>query len=139
MSVPMSVSVPVPVPLPMSVSVPVPVPVPMSVSVPVPMSVPVQVIMYYDEYERKYGDGFYPQIDNFTETMDSWTKITFNKIIFHNKKVWFQMNDGCINGLDGDCGTKLLYYLNMHSNSNIDFDYPVSIYDSNGLQLYPKK
>jgi hypothetical protein len=45
------------------------------------------------------------------------------------------MNDGCINGLDGDCGTKLLYYLNIH-NSGV---YPVSIYGSNGLQLYPKK
>lgn len=67
--------------------------------------------MYYDPYEKEYGDGFYPITE---KTGACSNKIT---IIFYIKyDCWTQYSYPTIMGLDGDEGEKLLELLNTKYN-----------------------
>jgi hypothetical protein len=105
----------------------------------------ISVTMYYDEYERIYGDGFYPQLNNNDPALTKQTEIIFKKMclghinrggILIPDMAWRQINEGCINGLDGNCGADLLTYLNALKNGN---NIPGTILSSNMELLYPKK
>ena len=105
----------------------------------------ITVIMYYDEYERTCGDGFYPQLNNNDPALTDKTEIIFTKMCLGHinrdgvlvpDMAWCQLNNGCINGLDGNCGTVLLAHLNARENGN---NIPGTILSSNMEQLYPKK
>jgi hypothetical protein len=70
--------------------------------------VEVEVQMYYDEYERDYGDGFYP-VFSYSKRMKSIS------ILFeydNEKQVWVQKTEEMIKGLDESCGDDLLELLN---------------------------
>ena len=104
----------------------------------------VAVTMYYYNYERQYGDGFYPQLKKSSNALNTQTRIIFEKVCVTNMTIgdknirvfaWAQMNDVRIRGLDGDCGPQLLSYLNTHDS---DEDCPKLILASNMTQIYPK-
>ena len=104
----------------------------------------VAVTMYYDNYEREFGDGFYPQLNKNSDALANKTRIIFEKVCVTNTTIgdknirvfaWAQMSDCPINGLDGDCGPQLLSYLNTHDS---DEDCPKLILASNMRQIYPK-
>ena len=69
----------------------------------------VNVKMYYDEYEKYFGDGFYPFFQEKEKEMDK-TEIVIS--FYYKEKCWIQINNEEINGLDGDMGKHLLDYLN---------------------------
>jgi len=73
----------------------------------------VNVKMYYDEYEKYFGDGFYPFLTE-KENKTGITQITFS--FYYKEKCWIQVNQDEINGLDGDTGKHLLDYLNREEN-----------------------
>lgn len=71
--------------------------------------VEVEVQMYYDEYEREYGDGFYP-VFSFGKRMKP-VSIQFD--YDNEKQVWVQKTEEMIKGLDDSCGDDLLQLLNQ--------------------------
>lgn len=75
----------------------------------------VKVQMYYDEYERESGDGFYPLLSLVVETMKP-VCIVFN--YDEEAGVWVQTTEEMIKGLDGSCGKELLHLLNEKGGVN---------------------
>ena len=71
------------------------------------------VKMYYDDYEKDYGDGFYPLLE---KTDACSTEITIRFALDAPNKKWKQMNSYNINGLDGNAGDLLLTKLNTINN-----------------------
>ena len=70
----------------------------------------IDVKMYYDHYEKYFGDGFFPILEN-NENMLSIT------ISFQYKNYnWIQITQDEIHGLDMDIGNKLLNILNKEGN-----------------------
>lgn len=65
--------------------------------------------MYYDEYEKDYGDGFYPSLLLLNQNMKC---ISIEFEYNHEKQVWVQKTEDMIQGLDGSCGKELLQWLN---------------------------
>jgi len=101
------------------------------------------VTMYYDNYERSCGDGFYPHMTQHTG-LDTNTEIVFQKILRGHKNqdgilvpdlVWRQITNGCINGLDGDSGNVLLKHLNRFEPADKCLQIILS---SNNTQIHPK-
>ena len=98
--------------------------------------------MYYDHYEKEFGDGFYPLCESkdlLGYTM-SKTNITF---ALNQNGVWTQINNDNIYGLDGDHGKLLLDILNQEikfgESQSIDgFKQGHCIYNSIGKCIYPK-
>jgi len=68
--------------------------------------------MYYDKYEREFGDGFYPQL---REMKGGYFSIIKFRISTQYPNIWNQINDCPIYGLDGDTGKELLDSLNSDS------------------------
>jgi hypothetical protein len=68
------------------------------------------VKMYYDEYEKYFGDGFYPLLEN--EKDKSQITISFE----YMNNYWIQKSQDEITGLDGDIGKNLLEILNREAN-----------------------
>lgn len=104
---------------------------------------PVAISMYYDDYERRCGDGFYPQLLN-SEGLNSKDDILFVQSIKSTRCInniimptvaWIQINNGCIEGLDGNCGNQLLTELNKHANDNCPSQI---ILCTAGVQIHPK-
>ena len=88
----------------------------------------VNVKMYYDEYEKYFGDGFYPFFQEKEKEMDK-TEIVIS--FYYKEKCWIQINNEEINGLDGDMGKHLLDYLNregIESGIMIKNNYGIIIY-----------
>jgi len=110
---------------------------------------PVSIIMYYNNYERTCGDGFYPQLLNENSKFDKAEEINFQQIIAYTKTIidqnnletiypvvaWKQIDNGCINGLDGKCGSLLLAKLNTYAHKSCISQ---QILCANGLVIYPK-
>jgi hypothetical protein len=89
--------------------------------------------MFFDEYEREYGDGFYPLMNNnIINGLKSVSIIfTYNKIL----TCWVQTNNEPIDDLDGDTGLELLTFLNEKWQPKV----PGSIIiNKSGKQIYPK-
>lgn len=75
----------------------------------------VSVEMYYDEYERYDGDGFYPMIlsSSFSVENRIHLKKTMIEFKYNNiQKAWIQKTEDMIRGFDGNYGKKLLNILN---------------------------
>jgi hypothetical protein len=89
------------------------------------------ITMFYDDYERFYGDGFYPMLN------DSFGYTNIN-IEFKQDpdNYWRQVdnNNSCINGLDGDNGKLLFQLLNTMANISTCN----GIKNCAGKILYPK-
>ena len=70
------------------------------------------VSMYYDRYEKEFGDGFYPlcKTDDLTHHQYPETNIKFELDRFG---FWKQISNDMIYGLDGDHGKQLLDILNI--------------------------
>jgi len=75
------------------------------------MSKIVNVKMFFDEYEKYFGDGFYP----FFEEKEK-EKAVINISFQYKDHVWKQVSQDEITGLDGDVGKILLNYLNNEIN-----------------------
>ena len=70
----------------------------------------INVKMYYDDYEKYFGDGFYPIIiEN-----EKYTSIIIS--FQYKNNIWKQITQDEIHGLDGDVGIKLLDFLNREGN-----------------------
>lgn len=69
------------------------------------------VDLYYDAYEYEIGDGYYPG-DKRSSPCDTRQVHVFQK----DKNSWIQLTGPNIQGLDGDCGVKLLELLNASKN-----------------------
>ena len=75
--------------------------------------------IYFDKWEKDYGDGFYPQLSyiggsyNGRRTFDS-TILTFKWTSVY-PDLWSQVSGSAISGLDGDYGLELLVSLNQES------------------------
>jgi hypothetical protein len=75
------------------------------------MDCQIDVKMYYDEYEKYFGDGFYPLLQK--EKQDN-TQIIIS--FEYKNNCWIQKSHDEINGLDGEIGKQLLEQLNREGN-----------------------
>lgn len=80
----------------------------------------VKVLAYYDNWEKEYGDGFYPIWAAEDKNLCHWDK-TFvyftlvDEFVIEQCKncfIWKQTTEKCIDGLDYDTGKELLETLN---------------------------
>ena len=122
----------------------------------------ITVKLFYEDYERKLGDGYFPQTER-DKNMDRETSETF--FLTHDGR-WIQQSLGgvdnnkmdylvtrigldeyaAIKGLDGDCGIKLLSMLNNESEaiqiqngiSKDDVLQGTMIFNTLNKQLHPK-
>ena len=85
--------------------------------------------MFYDSYEKEYGDGFYP-INNKDNSSNSEIIIQFK---LFNNLFWKQITCSSIDGLDGDQGLILLNKLNEMTENN-----GVTIFNKNNNIIYKK-
>ena len=86
------------------------------------------VDLWYDEYERYNGDGYYPLTKQDTPCDMRETHV-FQKEL----NCWKQITGDPISGLDGDAGIQLLDILNANGSNCI------TIKNSFGRTLYSKK
>ena len=106
------------------------------------ITTPVVVDMFYDKYERHCGDGFYPQL--FQHDLCDITKVSFVQVMLpmqmhsemQSEISWKQINNGCIDGLDGNCGQELLQHLNQFADVDCQ---STRILSANELSIYPKQ
>ena len=89
------------------------------------------IVMYYDEYERLHGDGFYPSPEPMGEEYSGVVSILFK--LNESDQSWNQVSGQPFDGLDGDYGIKLLNKLN-----DGELCPATKIYSSARVQLYPK-
>ena len=99
--------------------------------------------MYDDDYETKYGDGYYPQMEKYKGNDCDYPAKTIifeliNLNINSEKKIWYQTSNISILGLDGDdCGKLLCNQLNSELDSELD-SISTIIYNREYKQIYPK-
>ena len=92
--------------------------------------------MYYDSYEKKCGDGFYPMMQpqggicNCASTEISFRLIKYN---IEGELAWAQMNKDVIYGFDGTIGIQLLVSLNQEAKVDAK-----KIINCGGRIIYPK-
>jgi hypothetical protein len=89
------------------------------------------IAMYYDEYERLHGDGFYPSPEPMGDEYSGFVSILFK--LNESDQSWNQISGQSFDGLDGDYGIKLLNKLN-----DGELFPATKIYSSARVQLYPK-
>lgn len=82
------------------------------------MNTPISVTLFYDEYEKNNGDGFYPVIEK-SHACD--TPITIKFTLDKQHKYWKQVDSYNIDGLDGNGGELLLkmFYQIEHFNCTV--------------------
>jgi|694.fasta_scaffold69227_4 hypothetical protein len=88
----------------------------------------IRVKMYYDEYEKYFGDGFYPFFKE-KEEKDENSEVIFS--FRYNNDCWNQITQDEIYGLDGNVGKQLLERLNSSGQQNGKI-----IKNSNGFIIY---
>ena len=88
----------------------------------------IRVKMYYDEYEKYFGDGFYPFFKE-KEEKDENSEVIFS--FRYNNDCWNQITQDEIYGLDGNMGKQLLERLNSSGQQNGKI-----IKNSNGFIIY---
>jgi len=92
--------------------------------------------MYYDEYEKIYGDGFYPKLTprGIGICTCKNTTISFKLIVYKSNQecAWIQIDNSVIYGFDGNNGIKLLHSLNKEANVQAS-----SIFNCGGRIIYP--
>ena len=87
----------------------------------------IHVKMFYDDYEKYFGDGFYPIL----EENEKYTSIIIS--FQYKNDNWIQISQDEINGLDRDVGKELLDFLNNEGNEEGKI-----IKNSYGYILYKK-
>jgi len=90
----------------------------------------ISVTMYYDWYEREFGDGFYPIFP--TESGKKELKSVNIRFLLKGN-IWTQVSEDDIDGLDGNTGEVLIALLNEKNNDN-----GLQIVNSSNKILYPK-
>jgi hypothetical protein len=93
-------------------------------------------IAYYDAYEFRYGDGFYPTFDLQGEPYDAQSEISF--VYNATLRGWVQVSGYYIQGLDGNFGARLLERLNSPNYILHPPNPATHIYNTGMRQLYPK-
>ena len=94
----------------------------------------IKIKMYYDIYEEKFGDGFYPLSFNESGTLTQIDILFTEFQMLNGEIVWKQDNKiNPIMGLDGSTGIDLLGLLNKYSSKN-----HTKIFASNNVTIYPK-
>ena len=88
----------------------------------------IRVKMYYDEYEKYFGDGFYPFFKE-KEKKDENSEVIFS--FRYNNDCWIQITQDEIYGLDGTIGKQLLERLNNNGQRDGKI-----IKNSNGFIIY---
>ena len=93
--------------------------------------------MYYDEYEKMYGDGFYPQLNHFKEICTCKNALISFKLMDYTynsnrELVWVQIDNSVIYGFDGNNGFNLLHSLNKEANIEA-----TKILNCGGRTIYP--
>ena len=96
----------------------------------------ITTTMYYDEYEKEYGDGFYPLLYKESSHMKP-VEISFVEYkLSSTETVWKQTGSATwILGLDGLTGPNLLKLLNDHSSRN----HKKIVSGGLNMQIYPKQ
>ena len=91
--------------------------------------------MYFDEYVKSYGDGFYPQLFLPDEGYFISTDIEFRleDESGSGSYVWIQSNNSAIYGFDGIYGIQLLVSLNNEARVNA-----TKILNIAGRIIYPR-
>jgi hypothetical protein len=89
----------------------------------------VYITMFYDSYEKEYGDGFYP-VNEKDATCNSEIIIQFK---LFNTLFWKQTTSTSIDGLDGDQGLILLNKINEMSKNK-----GTTIFNKNNNIIYKK-
>ena len=109
---------------------------------PKPNCLPIEIVlvrkMYFDTYEREFGDGFYPQLtpmvnsygNNSTGYDSVNIKFRWSEIY---PSVWTQIDNSVIYGFDGKCGAELLHSLNEEADKSA-----TQISNSGGRIIHPK-
>ena len=93
----------------------------------------ITIPLFFDEYERKYGDGLYPVVKK-TDCISHFIEESFIFVYKKELNAWIQeSNKNDIDGLDGDHGKELLHILNDASGVTG----ATKVYNSY-KQLYPK-
>jgi len=94
----------------------------------------VQIKMFYDPYEKDFGDGFYPYLHVLRINVNDVKEIHINfKTVLYNRSLsWIQNSCSVIYGLDGNVGEELLFRLNKEG--NIDAK---NILNCGGRVIYP--
>ena len=85
------------------------------------MELILQRKMYYDKYEKDFGDGFYPQLfplANIDQHKQTSVIISFKLTSYNDELVWCQHSGSVIYGFDGVYGVQLLLSLNTEAKSN---------------------
>lgn len=93
--------------------------------------------LYYDDNERTFGDGFYPQMIRSSDTNNTnksikYAMITFNLIQEDGIYMWLQANNSVIYGFEGQHGIQLLVSLNSEAKVNAK-----RIINCGGRIIYP--
>ena len=109
---------------------------------PKPNCLPIEIVlvrkMYFDTYEREFGDGFYPQLtpmvnsygNNGTDYDSVNIKFRWSEIY---PSVWTQIDNSVIYGFDGKYGAELLHSLNEEADKSA-----TQISNSGGRIIHPK-
>jgi hypothetical protein len=92
--------------------------------------------MYYDEYDKLYGDGFYPKLtpDGIGICSCKTALISFKLIKYPSEPefVWIQNDGSVIYGFDRNYGIQLLHSLNQEAKVDAK-----RILNSAGRIIYP--
>lgn len=89
--------------------------------------------LFYDNYEKLYGDGFYPQLIPIDSHHNICTNILFRLEINNGILSWVQINGSSIYGFEGIYGIQLLVSLNNEAKVNAE-----RIYNIGSRCIYPK-
>ena len=103
--------------------------------------------LYYDKYEKEFGDGFYPQLKldinkSYGIINNSYGIINISFKLIDNDTAWIQMNGPVIMGFDGTNGLHILILLNSQANIQFPTHIQISatkIYNCAYRLIYPKQ
>lgn len=94
----------------------------------------VKIKMFYDPYEKDFGDGFYPYLHvlkiNVKDVKEIY--ISFKTVLLNKELSWIQETGSVIYGLDGNVGEELIFILNKEGNVNAK-----NILNCGGRTIYP--
>ena len=76
--------------------------------------------LYFDKYEKEFGDGFYPQLKidvnkSYGVINNSYGSITISFKLIDNNTAWIQLDGPVIMGFDGTNGIPILICLNSQA------------------------
>ena len=76
--------------------------------------------LYFDKYEKEFGDGFYPQLKidvnkSYGVINNSYGSITISFKLIDNDTAWIQLDGPVIMGFDGTNGIPILICLNSQA------------------------